>query len=201
MMNPSTARALKFLRRALVVAGLGAAGVTLWPSTGLDPATAAEKRAVLAKLRCNGDDCYALLRVSGAPTVARVLGTNGGEPAFPAACPGDVSFSLPAVPVVDRTRLLLDCAVRDGALTTYHASYGPVMSTACVLLRMDRGMARAWASRVDPALSPSLVDVRPSRGDVCSGRVVWAGASVDDETDDAQDGGIPLDDPADGGAP
>ena len=193
-------KALRYLRRALVVAGLAGAGVTLWPSASQDPATLAEKRAVLAKLRCSGDDCYALLSVSGAPVVASVFGANGGHPASPAACPGDDAWAMP--PAVDRTRRLLDCAVREGALTDYAVTYrGAAVDEACVVLRMDRSMARAWAVRIDPALSPALVDVRPSRGAPCAGKIVWSGSSVDDETDDAQDGGISLDDPADGGAP
>ena len=190
-------KTLRYLRRALVVAGLAGAGVTLWPSTSQDPATAAEKRAVLAKLRCNGDDCYALLSISGAPVVASMFGSNGGHPSSPAACPGDDAWAMP--PAADRTRRLLDCAVRDGALTTYAVTYSPVITTACVVLRMDRGQARAWASRIDPALSPGLVDVRPSRGAPCAGRLAFAGSDPADETDDSAS--IPLDDPTDGGTP
>lgn len=194
-MNESLRAALRFLRRAAVVTAFGGVGVALWPAASPDPASPAQKAAALGLMRCAGDDCRALQRVTGVAACTALM-VNGGIPTPAVACPGDDGFSAP--PVAQRPRRLLDCAVRDGAIADYAAVWARPPGTinlCAAAITLDRGQARAWINRLDAASTTAFVDVRPSRGSDVAGMHTWAGGDPLDETDDAQDGGVALDDP------
>lgn len=205
---PTTLRAARFLRRAAVVAVLGAgAGVALWPAATPDPATPAQQAAARALMRCKPgtDDCFATLRYATAAACLPLL-QNGGETSYVGAgvCPGDSGFSAPAAAL--RPLRFLQCAKRDGALEAWHAFASPSSpATVCgVDVRLSRAQMRAWVNRIDAASSTAFVDVRRSNrpadlkrgGELVS---TWEGVDPADETDDSAS--IDFSDPLDGGVP
>lgn len=201
----AASQTIKWLRRALVVTALGTIGLVLKPSTDLTPATAAEKRAALSKMRCRGDMCTALLLAPAGQCVA-LTGADGADPTMTGAdtdCPGDANFAVGSVPAGQRLRRLLACGIRDGALTAWHAEYPPGQASGqCgVSLLLNRGQVRGWIERLDASTSTALVSTRladmPAVLKRNGGRWhTWAGTAPDDDTDDAT--GL-IDETTDGG--
>lgn len=185
-------RTLRWLQRAVVVTALGAVGVVLWPDTDLDPATPAEKAAAMAKFRCRGDLCEAVLLPPNGQCTAMV-GNDDRDPTATGAsdCPGDAGFSVASIPAGQRLRRLLWCGMRDGAMTSFNAQWAVTGPPACgVSLLFTRKQARAWIERLDASTSTSLVDAHrgamPAALKRNGGRWhTWAGTPPDDDTDDS----------------
>ncbi len=204
---PGTITASRFLRRAgaIALAGSVAVGVALWPANTPDPATPAQQAAARALMRCRESMCFATLRYADPAICAFLTSTNGGETAAPGGtCPGDAGHANPVA--AQRAHRFLACAVRDGALDSWHAYPSPSVAGVCgVDLRMNRGQFRAWVNRLDAASSTAFVNTRrslrpadlrrPGGGAVST----WEGVDPDDETDDSDT--IDFSDPLDGGVP
>lgn len=202
----TASQTIKWLRRAAVVLAMGAIGIVLKPAADLTPATPAEKRAALAKMRCRGEVCSALL-LAPAGQCAALTGAEGVDPTMTGSsdCPGDNGFAVGGVSAGQRLRRLLACGVRDGALTAWHAEYPPGQASGqCgVSLLLSRGQVRGWVERLDASTSTALVSTRladmPAVLKRNGGRWhTWAGTAPDDDTDDAADAGL-IDETTDGG--
>lgn len=189
----AASRTVVWLRRAAVITALGAVGLVLRPAADLTPATAAEKRAALAKMRCAGDNCSALLLAPAGQCVA-LTATEGVDPTMTGGsdCPGDASFAVGSVPAGNRLRRLLACGMRDGALTAFHAEYPPgqVSGQCGVSLLLSRGQVRGWIERLDASTSTALVSTRladmPAALKRNGGRWhTWAGVDPTDDNDDS----------------
>lgn len=196
----------KWLSTAVVITALGAVGVVLKPAADSTPATAAEKRAALSKMRCSGDFCSALLLAPAGQCVA-LTSADGVDPTLNGSggCPGDKGFVVASVPAGQRLRRLLACGVSDGALTAFHAEYPPgqVSGQCGVSLLLNRGQVRGWVERLDASTSTSLVSTRlagmPAVLKRGGGRWhTWAGVDPTDDTDDAETAGL-IDQTVDGG--
>lgn len=201
MTNTQRVRAaLRFLRIPLVVTAMGVVGVVLKPAGDNTPASAAEKRAALDKIRCppNSDICFGLL-APPAGQCAALASCDGCDPdGETQGCPGDDGYVAPAADA--RLRRLLHCARREGALHAWHAD--PVLPGArcAVSLMWERPQARAWVERLDAAASTALIGerlpLRPAFARNGGGRNhTWAGQAPDDDADELADGGV-LDDEA-----
>lgn len=196
--------ALRFLRIPLVVTAFGVVGVVLRPAGDDAPATQAQKRAALQKIRCpqSGDVCYGLLSPPIGQCTA-LASCDGCDPDGEAqGCPGDSGYVAPAAGA--RLRRLLHCAKREGALHAWHSD--PVIpgSPCSVSLMWSRAEARAWVERLDADASTALVDEhvagRPAHTKSGAGRLhVWAGVPPDDDSDGLADGGVLDAEPIDGG--
>lgn len=204
--TPGTISAARFLKRAgaVALAGAAAVGIALWPASTPDPATPAQQAAARALMRCNEGTCFATLRYAVAATCA-VLLQNGGEPVFVGGgqCPGDSGFSNPVA--AQRAQRFLACALRDGAIESWHAYPSPSVAGVCgVDVRMNRGQFRAWVNRLDAASTTAFVNTRRTNrpadlkraGELVS---TWEGVDPADESDDSA--AIDFSDPLDGGVP
>jgi hypothetical protein len=183
----STRRALRFLTFPLIVTGLGLVGVVLRPAADDTPATAPEKAAVRAKIRCVGEQCFGALE-SPASQCAALAACDGCEPDEVEGCPGDAGYVAPIA--AKRFRRLVHCARVHGALTAWHAD--PVLpgNPCLVSLLWTKPQARAWAERLDAASSTALLGYRladlPAGYKRAGGRVhTWAGVDPADDAEDA----------------
>ena len=166
--------AQKFLMSGVVAIGMGAGGIAFWPSGTISDEQARD--AAMALMLCRGDDCRALLHVVDVGQAATVA----GQPETPAACPGDENYADPVSNAL--LRRMLDCAVRENAVTTYYAG-ALADGSAFVEIRLTRDQALTLSSRIDVTLSAALVDVRPSKGSPAAGRMAWAGEDPFDESE------------------
>ena len=194
-LRQKTLAAIRFLRIPLVVTAFGVIGVVLRPGDDTAPATDAQKRAVLDKIRCpKGEEfCFGLL----APPIgqcAAIAQCDGCDPDGEVrGCPGDDGYVAPVAGA--RVRRLLHCARREGTLHAWHAD--PVLPGApcAVSLMLTRAEARAWVERLDAASSTALVDEhtvgRPAHARNADGRAhVWAGFDPANDEDELTDGGV-----------
>jgi hypothetical protein len=164
----------------------------LWPANDLTPATTQEKQAALAKIRCTGDLCHALLLPPTGQCAALVhqddrdlTVTGSGD------CPGDAGFSVVSIPAGQRLRRLLWCGKRDGAMESYNTNWAPAGPPNCgTILLFTRGQARAWIERLDASTSTALVSAKladmPASLKRGGGR--WHVFAGQDPTDDGDDG-------------